>query len=190
VLKSHDEMLDIGRDDLEELLQRAELRAYQRRFGALTCADIMSRNVLTVRADTPLPQAWALLRRHQIKALPVIDGEQRVVGVVTQADFIKLAELDTPERFSAQALAARLRQIVARVRNAGPERVEQIMATAVRSAPATRPIAELVPMFAASGHHHIPILDADQRLVGIITQADLIVALYEQRAHDQLRAAG
>jgi CBS domain-containing membrane protein len=44
-------------------------------------------------------------------------------------------------------------------------------------ASADRPISELVPLFADTGHHHIPIIDADKRLVGIITQSDLVAAL-------------
>jgi CBS domain-containing membrane protein len=58
-----------------------------------------------------------------------------------------------------------------------PEAVGQIMVRQVRVASADRPISELVPLFADTGHHHIPIIDADKRLVGIITQSDLVAAL-------------
>ena len=54
------------------------------------------------------------------------------------------------------------------------------MNTDVRTVDATTPIAELVPVFANYGHHHIPVLDANQRLAGMITQADLIAGLYRQ----------
>lgn len=178
-LRAHDELLDIDRNDLEALLQQAEMHAYQRRFGALTCADIMSADVLTVRFGTSLEEAWRLLRRHRVKSLPVVDDARRVIGIVTQADFIRRAGLDTPAAFTPRALGAQLRRFV--TRSDRPERIGQIMATPVRTAPADKPIAELVPMFADTGHHHIPILDAQQRLVGIVTQSDLIVALYGQR---------
>ena len=58
-----------------------------------------------------------------------------------------------------------------------PEVVGQIMTRKVRVASADRPIAELVPLFASTGHHHIPIIDAERRLVGIVTQSDLVAAL-------------
>jgi len=181
VLKNNNEMLDIGRDDLEALLQQAEMRSYQRRFGALTCADIMSRQPITVQPGTSLGEAWSLLRRHRVKSLPVVDAGQRVIGIVTQADFIRRAG---PDIASPRALGERLRRFVAH-RGKQPEVIGQIMAQPVRTAPAQKPIAELVPMFADTGHHHIPILDEQQRLVGIVTQSDLIVALYEQRLHEQ-----
>ena len=42
----------------------------------------------------------------------------------------------------------------------------------------TRPVIELVPMFSRGGHHHVPVLDDDGHLAGIITQTDLVRALY------------
>ncbi len=59
-------------------------------------------------------------------------------------------------------------------------RVAALMTTDVRSVDARTPIAELVPMFAHFGHHHIPVIDHDARLVGMITEADLIAGLYRQ----------
>jgi len=42
------------------------------------------------------------------------------------------------------------------------------------------PLTALVPLFTHSGHHHIPVVDASRRLVGIITQTDLVTGLYQQ----------
>ena len=47
----------------------------------------------------------------------------------------------------------------------------------LRVASAERPIAELVPLFSATGHHHIPIVGEQALLVGILTQSDLVKAL-------------
>jgi CBS domain-containing membrane protein len=52
------------------------------------------------------------------------------------------------------------------------------MARKVQVASANRHVIELVPLFSGGGHHHIPIIDAENRLVGIITQKDLLSALY------------
>ncbi len=42
-----------------------------------------------------------------------------------------------------------------------------------------RHVVELVPLFSEGGHHHIPIIDPERRLVGIITQSDLVRSLYQ-----------
>jgi CBS domain-containing membrane protein len=177
-LKMRNELLDIDRDDLESLLLDAEMHAYQRRFGATTCADIMSRDPVVVEFGSTLEEAWSLLRTHRIKALPVIDRSRRVIGIVTLADFMRHAQLDSHAGF-----ADKLRRFVARVitdHADKPDAVGQIMATEVSTAPQHKPIVELVPIFADAGHHHIPIVDDERRLVGIVTESDLVVALYRQ----------
>lgn len=175
VLRRHNEIVDIGRGDLQDLLEQAELQAHRRRLGSVRCADIMSRDLATAEYGTLLQDAWATLRARRIKALPVIDRARRIVGIVTLNDFMKGAELDLHDGW-----AQRLRQLIRATpatHSDKPEVVGQIMTRQVRVASADRPIGELVPLFADTGHHHIPIIDGEQRLVGIITQSDLVAAL-------------
>ena len=175
VLARYNQVLDLPRDDLQTLLQEAELQAYQRRFGALRCADIMSGEVKTVEFGTSLEEAWAMLHQHRIKALPVVDRAQRVIGIVTLADFMRAASLDSHAGF-----AERLRGLIKPTLTSHsdkPEVVGQIMTRQVRVASADRHLAELVPLFADTGHHHIPIVGFEARLVGILTQSDVVAAL-------------
>lgn len=175
VLERYGQVLDVSRDDLGALLNAAEDEAYRRRFGATLCEDIMTRDVVTVSYGTELQDAWALLRQHRIKALPVVDRVQRVVGIVTLADFLRHADLDLHEGWSA-----RLRSFIRRTpatHSDKPEVVGQIMTRQVRVASADRPVAELVPLFAQGGHHHIPIVGPQARLVGMLTQSDVVSAL-------------
>ena len=51
------------------------------------------------------------------------------------------------------------------------------MTRQVRVASMDRYLSELIPLFGSTGHHHIPIVDADDRLVGIVTQSDVVAAL-------------
>ena len=53
------------------------------------------------------------------------------------------------------------------------------MSSKVVTARDTTPIAELVPLMANTGLHHIPVVNHDGRFVGIVTQSDLVAALYE-----------
>jgi CBS domain-containing membrane protein len=63
---------------------------------------------------------------------------------------------------------------------ATPPRVASLMTTDVCTIDARTAIADLVPMFADFGHHHIPVVDSEKRLVGMITETDLISGLYRQ----------
>jgi CBS domain-containing membrane protein len=56
------------------------------------------------------------------------------------------------------------------------------MTRKVRVASVNRHLAELIPLFGSTGHHHIPIVDTDGRLVGIVTQSDVVAALSQPHA--------
>ena len=162
LLARHNEVLDAPRDLLLDLLRSARWQAHRRRLGALRCGELMSRPPITVGLNTPLDAAWALLRQHRIKALPVVDAAGTLVGIVTLADLVR----------DAEARGAPLPQ-------AGePGRpVRDVMSRQVRVASAERPLIELLPLFAQGGHHHLPIVGPGSRLLGILTQSDVVAAL-------------
>jgi CBS domain-containing membrane protein len=176
VLKRYNHVIDVGRDDLETILHMAEMNAMERRLSDLRCRNIMTRNVITVEYGTDLQDAWALMRRHRIKALPVVDRQRRIIGIVSLADFMRHADLDLNH-----TKRERLHQLIRRtgtVHTLKPEAVGQIMSPKVRVASADRSVAELMPIFSEDGHHHIPIIDGENRLVGIITESDFVRAMY------------
>ncbi|QDW53029.1 HPP family protein [Burkholderia sp. KBS0801] len=173
VLKHRSEWLDVDPDDLEMLLRETEMQAYTRTFGQLTCADLMTKNAIKVAPSTSVAAALTLLERHRVKALPVVDGDARLIGIVTRADLTRLARRPTP---LWQRLSARLPQSF----GGQPPSVATVMTRDVASVPQTMPLTALVPLFTHSGHHHIPVVDASRRLVGIITQTDLVTGLYRQ----------
>jgi CBS domain-containing membrane protein len=176
VLARYNQVLDISRDDLEALIRETELESYRRRLGTVRCADIMTRDPVVAEFGTPLQEAWALMQARRIKALPVIDRTRRVVGIVTQADFFRHIDLQHHD-----GLGGRLRDFIRATRtvmSSKPEVVGQIMTRQVRVASEDRPIVELVPLFSEGGHHHIPIIDSERRLAGMITQSDFVRALY------------
>ena len=174
-LARYNQVLDISRDDLQTLLAETQLRAYERKLTDLRCEDIMSRQLVTVEFGTPLQEAWALLRERGIKALPVVDRSFRIAGIITLADFLRAAELDLHEGFDEK-----LRKLIRNTRrshSSKPEVVGQIMTRNVRVASMQRHLVDLVPLFGSTGHHHLPIIGPGERLVGMITQSDLVQAL-------------
>ncbi|MFC5498968.1 HPP family protein [Caenimonas terrae] len=175
-LAHYNQVVDISRDDLEALLHDAESAAYARNLGQLRCADVMSPDPVSVQFGTPLAQAWELMRTRKIKALPVTDRAKRIAGIVTVADFMTGVGLDQHEGIGERLRA--LLRVSGTTHSDRPEVVGQIMTRKVQVASADRFLLELVPLFSEKGHHHIPIIDGEQRLVGIITQSDLVRSLY------------
>jgi CBS domain-containing membrane protein len=179
VLARYGQVLDVSRDDLEDILLQTEQRAYARRFGTVNCGAIMSKDVVTATPDMPLAEAWRLLRHHNLHALPVLDESRRVAGMVGQGDFLHHAGLD-----DYQTVGERLRSLFTQLLGVRPERavkVGELMSTKVAVVGADEPIATLVPLMSNGGLHHIPVVDAKAVFLGIVSQSDLLAALYENR---------
>ena len=179
VLKRYDQVLDVSRDDLEQIILATETHAYARRFGVITCGAIMSKDVITAEYATELGEAWRAMRYHHVHAMPVLNRARRVIGMVAQSDFLSYSDLD-----DFRTLGARLRNLLRRTRHTHsdkPEVVGQIMTEAVKGAYVDTPIVDLVPLMANSGLHHIPVSDREDRFAGIVTQSDVIAALYQSR---------
>ena len=176
VLSQYNETLDISREDLEFLIKQTEMQSNRRRFAKITCGDIMSSDLVSVEFGTSLEQAWMTLRTHKIKVLPVVNSAQHLIGVVTLVDFMKHANLDVYAGFE-EKLRKLIRLTDGDYSNK-PEVVGQIMTTQVLTANVDTHVFDLVPLLSDAGLHHIPILDNQKKVVGMVTQSDLIAALY------------
>ncbi len=183
VLAAYDQVLDVSRDDLDDLLHQVELRALERQAGGATCGAVMARDVTAVPADMPLAAAWAALNERRIKALPVAGADGRVIGLATRSDFIKATGWGNVGPKGLRRLWQRLPGM--------PQTVGQIMAAPVHcAAPETR-LAALVPAMTEAGLRHVPIVDRDDRLIGLVTQTDLLAGLFGDRmARPEMRQAG
>jgi CBS domain-containing membrane protein len=176
-LKAYDQVLDVSVDDLEALFRQTEMNAFRRRFGETRCAEIMSKDVLTVEFATELAEAWQLMQSHTVHALPVVNRHRHVIGIVTRSDFLQHADLH-----DYRSIGSRLKAFLQRTAHTHSDKHEvvgQIMSAPARTALDTTPVVELVPLMSDVGHHHVPIVDAERRLVGMVTQSDLVGALYE-----------
>ena len=170
-LKHYNQVLDISRSDLEGLLHIAGRSAFNRNFGNLRCADIMSQPVFAVEPGVPQKEAWALMRQERVKALPVVNAEGVVLGMLAVSDFVRQATLDAPE-----GVAQRIRHLVTG-RSASKAKVEALMDSGAQVVRSDCLLVDLLPLFSAGGCHHMPVVDEHNKLVGIVTQTDLIRAL-------------
>ncbi|WKB52638.1 HPP family protein [Eleftheria terrae] len=174
-LRQGPDLLDIAEDDLQALIEQAEQRALQRHAGVPNCAHLMSRDVVSVAAEAPLAEAWRRLQRHRVQALPVVDAERRVVGIISQSDFFSHAGWQEQE-----GLAANWRRFMRRLGDTGgrvPAVAELMSSPAVTVSPGD-PLTTLVEAMSDGGLHQLPVVDEEGRLQGIVAQSDLIAALH------------
>ncbi len=159
-LRARGELLDVSEDDLQALFVEAEHQAWTRRFGHLRCSEIMSHDVVTTLPSTPAREAWQRMIRHAVKALPVVDVDDTLLGIVTLHDFFVGHEA---------------------ARGAGNDAawlVGDIMTRPVRTARPAQELVDLMSAFSDGGRHHLPVVDGDGRLLGMLTQSDMVAALF------------
>lgn len=179
VLKEYDEFLDIDRDRLETILRKTELRSWRRRALHLDISSVMSRDVVAVAPDDSLRHAHALMQNHHFKALPVTNDSAEIVGIVTQTDFLEKASWRNGR--PAIGFLQRLRLIFSGA-SAPNDTVKDIMTSPVKTVQPETAIEEAIIRFAEEGLHYLPVIDANGKMVGIVSQSDVMVAMLADKA--------
>lgn len=179
VLARYNQVLDVSRDDLEAIMAETGQLAYERRFGQVSCGDAM-RSGVAVDFGTPLDEAWRLLRDARVGALPVIDRAGRVTGMLGLDEFLGWAGLVPVAR-----LGQRLTQLLRRsglTHSEVPEVAGQLMRKRFGVVQASLPLVAVVPLLHQLQASEIPVVDAEGRLAGLITQDDVVAALVRSSA--------
>ena len=140
-------------------------------------SEVMTRNVITVRPETPARAIAALLFRNGISAVPVIDETGSPIGMVSEGDLIPRQEAERERRRDWWL------RMLAEGEELNPEFVaeierqdrtaRQIMSAPVITVPETAELSEVAEVLSASRIKRAPVL-RDGRMVGIVSRADLV----------------
>ncbi len=139
--------------------------------------DVMVRDVVTVRPDTDVADAIKLLAEHDVSALPVVDEQGNLIGILSEADLVHRVEIGTEKRrpwwLEAVTGASTLAEEFAK--SHGKE-VGEIMTSDVVSVSEDTPLAEIAALFERKRIKRVPVVK-DGKLVGVVSQSNLIQAL-------------
>jgi CBS domain-containing protein len=145
--------------------------------------DVMVRDVLTVRPDTDVADAIKLLAEHDVSALPVLDKEGNLVGVLSEADLIHRAEIGTekhrPWWLGAVTGASTLAEEFAKSHG---KKVGEAMTESVISVTEETPLSEVAALFERKRIKRVPVVE-DGKFVGIVSRSNLIQALASGVGH-------
>lgn len=125
--------------------------------------DIMSHPVVTVRSTDPIEGAAALLADRRVTAAPVVDGDGRLIGIVSEGDLLR-------DRIPADPTAY-LRPVP--VRHDRPRVVAEVMTRKVMTAWLDEDVSDVARTMLDHDVRSVPVLDGG-RLVGIVSRRDLL----------------
>ena len=155
----------------------------------MQASDVMSRSVVTARPETDLAEAVKLLAEHDVSALPVIDAENNLVGILSEADLIRRVEIGTEKHRSWWLEAATGAATLAReYAKSHGEKVAEIMTSDVVSVAEDAPLSEIAALLERKRIKRVPVVK-DGKLVGIVSRSNLIQALASVVGHIDQPAA-
>lgn len=143
--------------------------------------DVMTGNVFTVRADTPVPEIARLLLERHISALPVVDAENRLLGIVSESDLMRRPETGTQRRLSWWLRIFADRDTLAREYSKSHGSVAQtVMTPDVVTVNEETELADIAQILERKRIKRVPVV-RDGRLVGIVSRANLLQGLAVKR---------
>jgi CBS domain-containing protein len=134
--------------------------------------DIMTTGAATVRPGASLAEAARIMVEYRISGLPVVDASGRLVGVVTEGDFLRRTDKDRP-RWISVLLSDVGAQITAKQLN--ERRVEEAMSRNPISVGVEASVDEVMQLMDRHGIKRVPVL-ADGKVIGIVSRANLLLA--------------
>jgi CBS-domain-containing membrane protein len=153
-------------------------------MGHWKVGDVMTADVVSVREDASFREIVDLLREHDVSALPVVDGGNLVVGVVSEADLLHKLEFagdsERPRLFEGHRIR------VARERAAGVVARDLMSTPAVTVMPQVT-IVEAAKLMESSRVKRLPVVNLAGRLIGIVSRQDLVKVFL--RSDEEIRAA-
>ena len=150
-----------------------------------TAADIMDTDVPALGPEDDATRAIELLAEREIGALPVVNSENRVIGIVSESDLVlsdEQADLHLPHYFNIMGgviFTGSMKGFEERLNKAFATNVRDLMSedpVVVRTDDGVEKVARLI---AEKHHNHLPVVDGDGKLAGIVTRADALAALVE-----------
>ena len=144
--------------------------------------EIMDADPVTVSPDASVEEVVRALREHGLPGLPVVDGDGRCVGIVTEADLVlpdDEGDLHIPHYvnlFGGTVFLEPLGRFEQRLRKAFASKASDMMTSDPDSVGPDATVREAARAIHETGHNRLPVVE-DGRLVGLVTRVDVLGAL-------------
>lgn len=180
-LKDLNTYIDITLEDLMQINQMAAKHAQLRQAEQFRVRDLMTVDVATVTPATLIKEAAHLLLERRISGLPVVNEEKKLIGIVTEADF--LTALGIPCHHPAHSLWQTLESMFKHHQQrevSRPTNVAEIMVSEVVTVNQDSTLHEVIDTMRQHHVKRLIVTDDQQHIEGIITRSNLVQVLLQQ----------
>jgi len=167
--------LDITPSDLKEIYKFAYRHAFERINQSVKAHDIMTRQVFSVKKDTPLKEVAELMAKEKISGIPVIDEDGKAAGIISEKDF--LAHMGARNKTHFMAVVAECLQgkdcVALQISS---QKAEEIMTSPAVTVKEDATVVEISNIFTEKKINRVPVIDREGKLIGIVSRADIVRA--------------
>lgn len=169
--------VDITPGDFKHIYQVAYTMVINRLLNTVTALELMTKSVLMVEETMTLIDAARILAEKQVSGAPVVDREKKIVGIVSEKDFLKEMGFGSNPSFMQIATNC-LQDKSCMIGNLRGRAVTDIMTRpAIIGTPETT-VGDISTIFAKQGINRLPIVNKEGLIVGIVTRTDLAHAYH------------
>jgi len=180
--------MDVSVDDLLQVQTLAMKHARMRKAQDRKVDSLMTRPVISVSPETTLSEAAHLLVTHRISGLPVVDESNKLLGIITEADFLRA--LGVPAHHPGHHLWQTLENMfhpAVQVRE--PEgTVAELMVRDVITLSDTASLHEALELMKQHRIKRLVVCDKEQRVVGMLTRSNLVRIFFDHFISQQSAA--
>jgi CBS domain-containing protein len=147
-------------------------------MAELKAKDIMTEKVITINKNASIEELSAILLENKISGVPVIDDDSNLVGIVTEADIIvQDTKLHFPayfKLFDGIIYLESLNKFKSSLKKHLATKIEDIMTKKLKTVTPDTGVSEIADMMLRQKINRLPVLDKNDKLVGIVTRADIV----------------
>jgi CBS domain-containing membrane protein len=174
-MKSIPGYLDITPGDFKEIYSHAFRLAMERLSRSVTAGQIMTRDVVRVKSETSILEVAGLMAEKKVSGVPVLNSENRVVGIISENDFLSRLSEGAPKNVMG-VFARCLQSKKCLAQPLKGQEARDIMSTPVISLRPENTLMEISRLFHERQINRAPVLDPQGRLLGIVSRGDIIKA--------------
>jgi CBS domain-containing protein len=150
--------------------------------------DVMVSNVITVDPNASVQEAARILLTNHISALPVVDQNGKLIGIISEGDLVQRVELETEPCRSwwLELVAGRSKEAMAlEYVKSRSRKVADVMTTEVITSAPDTPLRDIATLLEKHRIKRVPVLEGE-RIVGLVSRANLVQALATAQTKDEV----
>lgn len=168
--------LDVSTEDFRQIYHLAHASAVDHLLGGIGAASLLRQDITPLTADLTLDQAAARIVQSGYKGLPVVDADRRVIGILTEADFLR--------RLKASSFLELMLRLVADpagfTHRCHETRVAEAMTMPAVILPLNATYSDILSAFTHHPGRSLPVVDPQGHLAGLVFRKDFLMALHQQ----------